>query len=133
MLNPIPKFIHFLDYFNFGALFDIFLWSMCQNLCNLALVICLLIWNWENLYKAKFFYWLNHGTNGVDHWVTYWVSPLEFIFQGQSYSSFHSGWSLAWDHVRGDIDDPCGVIADFCGVAFPEAIRAVLPPMQRHQ
>ena len=26
------------------------------------------------------------------------------------------GWSLAWDHVRGDIDDPCGVIADFCGV-----------------
>ena len=29
----------------------------------------------------------------------------------------------AWDHVRGDIDDPCGAIADFCGViAIPEAI-----------
>ena len=23
---------------------------------------------------------------------------------------------LAWDHVRGDIDDPCGAIADFRGV-----------------
>ena len=62
-------------------------------------------------------------------------SPLEFVFQEQSYSSLHSGWSLAWDHVRGDIDDPCGIIADFCGVianpcgvvAIPEAIggRAV--------
>ena len=41
---------------------------------------------------------------------------LEFFFQEQSYSSLHSGWSLAWDHVRGDIDDPCGAIADFCGV-----------------
>ena len=42
--------------------------------------------------------------------------PLEFFFQEQSYSSLHSGWSLAWDHVRSDIDDPCGTIADFCGV-----------------
>ena len=42
--------------------------------------------------------------------------PLEFFFQEQSYSSLHSGQSLAWDHVRGDIDDPCGAIADFCGV-----------------
>ena len=42
--------------------------------------------------------------------------PLEFFFQEQSYSSLHSGWSLAWDHVRGDIDDPCGAITDFCGV-----------------
>ena len=56
--------------------------------------------------------------------------PLEFFFQEQSYSSLHSGRSLAWDHVRGDIDDPCGAIADFCGViadfceviAIPEAI-----------
>ena len=37
-------------------------------------------------------------------------SPLEFFFQEQSYSSLHSGWSLAWD-----IDDSCGAIADFCG------------------
>ena len=63
--------------------------------------------------------------------------PLEFFFQEQSYSSLHSGRSSAWDHVRGDIDDPCGAIADFCGVnadpcgcgvvAIPEAIdgRAV--------
>ena len=43
--------------------------------------------------------------------------------------------SLAWDHVRADIDDPCDVIANFsgfisdpcCVVAIPEAIggRAV--------
>ena len=54
---------------------------------------------------------------------------------GLAYSSLHSGWSIAGDHVRGDIDDPCTVIADFrgviadpCGVvAIPEAIggRAV--------
>ena len=31
-------------------------------------------------------------------------------------SSLHSGRSLAWDHFRSDIDDPCRVIADFCGV-----------------
>ena len=43
-------------------------------------------------------------------------SPLEFFFQEQSYSSLNSGRSLAWDHVRGDIDDPCGAIANFCGV-----------------
>ena len=43
-------------------------------------------------------------------------TPLEFVFQEQSYSSLHSGRSLAWDHVREDIDDPCGAIADFCGV-----------------
>ena len=63
-------------------------------------------------------------------------APLEFFFQEQSYSSLLSGFSLAWDHVRGDIDDPCGAIADFCGViadpcgvvAIPEAIggRAVV-------
>ena len=41
---------------------------------------------------------------------------MEFFFQQQSYSSLHSGQSLACDHVRGDIDDPCGAIADFCGV-----------------
>ena len=42
--------------------------------------------------------------------------PLEFFFQEQSYSSHHSGPSLAWDHVRGDIDDSSRAIADFCGV-----------------
>ena len=63
--------------------------------------------------------------------------PLEFVFQEQSYSSLHLGWSLVWDHVRGDIEDPCCAIADFCGViddlccvvAIPEAIggRAFFP------
>ena len=43
-------------------------------------------------------------------------APLEFFFQEQSYSSLHSGRSLAWDHVCGDIDDPCDAIADFCGI-----------------
>ena len=53
------------------------------------------------------------------------LAPLEFFFQEQSYSRHHSGRSLVWDHVRGDIDDPCGAIADFCrviAVAIPEAI-----------
>ena len=44
------------------------------------------------------------------------LAPLEIVFQEQSYSCFHSGRSLAWDHFRGDIDDRCGIIADFCGV-----------------
>ena len=41
---------------------------------------------------------------------------FEIVFQEQSYSRLHSGRSLAWDHIRGDINDPCGIIADFCGV-----------------
>ena len=57
-------------------------------------------------------------------------TPLEFVFQEQSYSSLQSRQSLAWDHVRDYIDDHCGAIADFCGVianpwgivAIPEAI-----------
>ena len=56
-------------------------------------------------------------------------APLEFVFQEQSYSSLHSGQSLAWDHVRSNTDDPCGVIANFCrvitdpcDVAIPKAI-----------
>ena len=57
-------------------------------------------------------------------------APLEIFFQEQSYFRLHSGRSLAWDHVRADIDDPCSAIADFCGViadpcgvvAIPEAI-----------
>ena len=67
------------------------------------------------------------------------MTSLEIVFQEQSYSTLHSGQSLAWDHVRGDIDDPCGVIADFCGViadpcgvvAIPEA--AAQSPMRRRQ
>ena len=71
-------------------------------------------------------------------------TPLEFFLQEQSYSSLHSGQSLAWDHVRGDIDDPCSAIADYCGViadpggviAIPEALsrslrRSVTPIIAR--
>ena len=43
-------------------------------------------------------------------------ASLEIVFQEQSYSSLLSGWSLAWDHFRVDIDDPCSIIADLCGV-----------------
>ena len=59
--------------------------------------------------------------------VNVWrLAPLEFFFQEQSYSSLHSERSLAWDHVRGDIDDPCGAIADFCGViANPCGVVAI--------
>ena len=39
MLNPILKSVYFLDYLNFGALFDIFLWSLCQNMCYFELNI----------------------------------------------------------------------------------------------
>ena len=54
-------------------------------------------------------------------------APLEFLFQEQSYSSLHSGRSLAWDHVRTDIDDPCGTIADFCGVIADPCGVVVIP------
>ena len=29
MLKTIPKSVHFLDYLNFGSLFDFFLWPIC--------------------------------------------------------------------------------------------------------
>ena len=75
-----------------------------------------------------------------------WMSPLEIVFQEQSYSSLHSGKSLARDHFQGDIANPCGinanfcrVIADPCGViplpctvvVIPEAIGGARPPMRR--
>ena len=54
------------------------------------------------------------------------MSPLEFVLQEQSYSSLHSGRSLAWDHICGDIDDPCCANADFCGViADPCGVVAI--------
>ena len=37
----------------------------------------------------------------------------------------------AWDHVRGDIDDPCGAIADFCGVIVDGDRRAPMPIVAR--
>ena len=39
-------------------------------------------------------------------YIYIYISPLEFVFQEQSYSSLYSGRSLAWDHGCGDIDVP---------------------------
>ena len=77
-------------------------------------------------------------TKGKNQWVPQnldnrkdvWTVPLEFVFQEQSYSSLHSGRSLAWDHFRSNSANPWGVIANFCGVtadhcgvvAIPKAI-----------
>ena len=54
-------------------------------------------------------------------------ASLEIVFQEQSYSSLHSGWSLAGDHFHGDIKDPCGVITDFCGVIADPCGIVVIP------
>ena len=86
MLSHVPKSGYFLDYLNFGALFDFFLWSICWNLCNLSLVKCLLKLSLPNLYKSNIFKWLNYGTKGVDHWVTYPTVNRLLI----SCSSWHS-------------------------------------------
>ena len=71
-----------------------------------------------NNYQREFFFaaicWTKHEF------------PLEFVFLEQSYASLHSGRSLAWDHVRGNIDDPRGTIADFCGtIADPCGFLAI--------
>ena len=73
------------------------------------------------------------------NYIACFNTPLEFFFQEQSYSSLHSGRSLTWDHVRGNIDDPCGAIANFCGVitdpcdvvVIPQAIDAATPIVAR--
>ena len=44
------------------------------------------------------------------------LAPLEIVFQEESYSSLHSGWSLAWDQFHGIIADPCSIITDLCGI-----------------
>ena len=53
-------------------------------------------------------------------------TPSEIVFHYQSYSSLHSGRSLAWDHFCGNNDDPCGVIVDFCVLS---AISVELSPI----
>ena len=54
------------------------------------------------------------------------MTPLQIVFREQSYSSLHSGWSLARDHFRSYISDPCGVIFNFWGVvAYPCAVIAI--------
>ena len=44
----------------------------------------------------------------IDRSAVALITPLEIVFQEQSYSSLHSGWSLAWDHLHGTIADPSG-------------------------
>ena len=51
MLNPVPKSVHFLNYLNFGALLDFFLWSICYNLCKLSIGYIL-----ANIELAQFVY-----------------------------------------------------------------------------
>ena len=74
--------------------------------------------------------------DGVEHGITFAaismisVAPSDIVFQEQSYSSLHSGRSLAWDHFRGDIDDPCSVIANFC-VVITDPWCNRLSPMRR--
>ena len=73
-------------------------------------IVCSLIWKYCLINKIPF------GES----------PPSEIVFQEQSYSSLHSGRSLAWDHLRGDIDDPCDVLVDFCGViADPCCVVAI--------
>ena len=63
---------------------------------------------------------------GIENWnQDHPETCSEIVFQEQSYSSLHSGRSLAWDYFRGDIDNPGGIIADFCGViADPCGVNA---------
>ena len=42
ILNPVPESIFFIIA-NFEALFNILFLSICRNLCNLALVMCVLM------------------------------------------------------------------------------------------
>ena len=61
--------------------------------------------------------------------------PLEFFFQEQSYFSLHSGWSLAWDHLRGDITNPCGVVAipeAIGGCAVTDAVMMIVARLAKH-
>ena len=54
------------------------------------------------------------------------ISPLEFVFQEQSYSSPYCGRSSPLDHFRGDIAKTSGIIADFCRViADPCGVVAI--------
>ena len=105
MLSHVPKSGHFLDYLNFGALFDFFLWSICWNLCNLALVKCLLNLSLPNLYKLNIFKWSNYGTKGVDHWVTY-PRPTEYWVVTGLKKVLISQWLVTLIHICGVIPKP---------------------------
>ena len=40
VLNPSPKSVHFLDYLNFRALFDFFLWSIVNTCASWNIALC---------------------------------------------------------------------------------------------
>ena len=101
------------------ALFDFFLLSICWNLCNLAVVKCLLILSWPNLYKSKIFYWSNYGTKGVDRSATYGPSAVQMqkkhIDSWNSVGETNLGWRCgvpgAWSDWGGDNGTfPLGVL-----------------------
>ena len=75
---------------------------------------------WNKIFTGNLENWKtrnNKQLEEIEKWKTTWTgSPLEVVFQEQSYSSLHSGRSLAWDHFRGDIINPFGVIADPCSI-----------------
>ena len=50
MLNPVKRSVHFLDYLNFGVLFNFFIWSVCLKLCNLSSIGYMLV----NIELSKF-------------------------------------------------------------------------------
>ena len=56
------------------------------------------------------------------------LSPFsKIVFHKQSYSSLHSGQSLAWDHFHCIIGNPCSITANLCGViADPCGVIAYL-------
>ena len=66
---------------------------------------------WRIYYRRM---WGQLSTTCSNYWSSpmatistyYWYLPtgLETVFQEQSYSRLHSGWSLAWDHFHGNID-----------------------------
>ena len=67
-----------------------------------------ILWGWNFInYPQKLLYL--SGWSWFQFSIPAWP-PLEFFFQEQSYSRLHSGRSLAWDHVRGVIADPCGIV-----------------------
>ena len=120
MLNPVPKSGHFLHYLNFGALFGFFLWSICWNLCNLALVICLLIYSRPNLNKSKFFYWSNYGTKGVEHWVTY-PTMSHTLQSALEARIMQIDLSAAFDGVNNQ-----GILYKLCSVSIGGSVLSIL-------
>ena len=78
MLNPdpIPKSVNFLDYPNFGVLFDIEIWSHLLELVQLSIG-----YKFVNIELAKFVEIKKFlmVTKGVENWATYPIFTLLII------------------------------------------------------